>query len=162
MAADEDTQWKGYSAYEEVASQLHKDVHKAVEAFSSLNSRSSQGVGITPQTAVNAKRDILRICKRLYYEIKRNRHVEPYDEIYLRWSGDERAPDGADERFVEAGPGYLELLEGANLAREVPQWLSQMVDDLIVASWKLGYIRSGVDKPADPNEDETQVEQMFE
>lgn len=159
MGEGKDTQWKGYSAYQEVASQLHKDVNEAIRAYSHINSKSSQNVGITPQTAVNTKQSILGISKRLFHEIRRNAHVDQYTEIYERWSGNEVVGDDIEE--VDE-PGYIALLEDADFTREVPPWLSQMVDDLIFAAWKLGYIRSGVDKPADPDADETQVEEMFD
>jgi hypothetical protein len=159
MGEGKDTQWKGYSAYKEVASQLHRDVNEAIKAYSHINSKSSQNVGITPQTAVNTKQSILGISKRIFHEIRRNAHVEAYTEIYERWSGNE-VVDGEIEELDE--PGYLRLLEEADFRSEVPRWLGQMVDDLIFAAWKLGYIRSGVDKPSDPDSDETQVEEMFD
>jgi hypothetical protein len=154
-----DTQWKGYSAYKEVASQLHKDINHAVDAYAHVNSKATQNVGITPQTAVNTKQAMLGIMKRMYHEIRRNALVDPYTEIYERWSGDV-VEDG--EVVERDDPGYLARLEEADLTRDVPPFLDQMVDDLIHASWKLGYIRSGTDKPADPDETETQVDQMFE
>jgi hypothetical protein len=160
MAEDGDTQWKGYSAYKEVASQLHKDVNRAVKAYAHINSKSSQNVGITPQTAVNAKSAMLGISKRLFHEIRRNAKIDPYTEIYERWSGDNVTEDGEIEETDSAG--YVVMLERADLTNGEPEWLGQMVDDLIRAAWKLGYIRSGVDKPADPDSDETQVDEMFD
>lgn len=158
--ADEDTQWKGYSAYEEISSQLHEDVNRAIKAYSHVNSKDSQGVGITPRTAVNAKSAILGISKRIFFEVERNATAaEEYSEVYERWSGNE--VDGGDVIEREE-PGYIRRLENADLTREVPPWLGQMTDDLIRVSWKLGYIRSGTEKPSDPDDDETQVEEMFE
>jgi len=163
MAEDGDTQWKGYSAYQEVASQLHQDVNRAVKAYSHINSKSSQNIGITPQTAVKAKGAILGISKRLFHEIRRNARIEPYDEIYERWSGDEVVDGDAGREVVETDDaGYIVMLERADFTQGMPEWLGQMVDDLIRAAWKLGYIRSGVDKPADPDADETQVDEMFD
>jgi hypothetical protein len=154
------TQWKGYSAYKEVASQLHKDVNHAVKAFSHINAKHTQGVGVTPQTAVNAKQAMLSICKRIYHELKYNADVQGYTEVFERWSGDE--VDGTGEVLERDAAGYLKRLEDADLTADYPPFLPQMMDDLIYVSWKLGYIRTGVDKPKDPNTDETQVSEMFE
>jgi len=159
MTEDGDTQWKGYSAYKEVASQLHKDVNHAIKAYATINSLDTQNVGVTPQTAVKTKRAILGISKRIYYEVQVNQQIEDFDEIYERWAGVERTDDGFEE---SDRPGLIARLEDADFTAGTPDFLPQLMDDLVTATWKLGYIRAGVEKPADPNDTEEQVTEMFE
>ena len=152
-----DTKWQGYSAYKEVASKLHESIMQAANAYSHLKAKDSQGVGITPQTAVKGKGRILRVSKRLSVEVRRNRDVDDYSEVYERWFGKELV----DGEWVDTGDGHMAMLESQSLRTGLPEWLDQHMDDILYVGWKLGYIRSGVDKPADPDEDETQVEEMF-
>ena len=144
--------WSGYSDYEEVASQLHKDVRNAVEAFSHIDSKHSQGIGVTPKTAVKARSAILSVAKRLAVEVRRNQHVDELGEIHERWSDDEEA----DEE------GLITKLERSDFRAGQPDWLGQLVDDIIEAAWELGYIKAGVEKSTDPTADDAQVREMFE
>lgn len=154
------TQWKGWSDYEAVAAQLHEDITSAVKAYSHIDSMQSQNVGITPRTAVRARGEILGITKRLFYEVKMNRNVDGFDDIYERWSGNEVGEDGGVVETEE--DGYADKLESLDLTAENPEWLSQLVDDIIEAGWELGYIKAGTEKPAKPDADEEQVKEMFE
>lgn len=150
MPESEERRWAGYSDYQNVASQLHEDINRAVKAYSHIDSKGTQNIGITPQTAVKTRSAILGITKRLFFEIERNKNVDDFGEIYRRWEG-----EGDDE-------GYVARLENSDFTREVPPWLGQLVDDIITAGWELGYIKAGVEKPAAPESDENQVKEMFE
>jgi hypothetical protein len=150
MTDEEDVterRWSGYSDYKEVASQLHKDINSAVEAYSHVDSKSAQNIGVTPQTAVRTRTEILRVAKRLHVEIERNQSIDGFPEIHEDWRGDD---------------GYLNRLEDADFTQEVPSWLGSMVDDIIAAGWDLGYLKAGMEKPAEPESDAEQVKGMFE
>lgn len=161
-SGDNEKKWAGFADYQEVASQLHKDINRAVKAYSHVDSRASQGVGITPQTAVKTRSAILGITKRLFFEVRKNRHVDGIDEIYERWAGVELDEDGAVIEDDDDDLGYVKMLERADFTNDMPPWLDQLVDDIIEVGWELGYIRAGVEKPADPDTDEQQVKEMFE
>lgn len=151
--------WQGYSAYQEVASQLHKDVNKAIRAYATIKSLDSQNVGITPQTAVKTKRAILAVAKRTFYEVQVNRQIDEFDEIYERWSGNEV---NQGETIETGDTGYVARLEEADFREGAPEFLPELMDDLVTATWKLGYIRAGVEKPADPDDTDEQMDEMFE
>ena len=102
MTDEEDVterRWSGYSDYKEVASQLHKDINSAVEAYSHVDSKSAQNIGVTPQTAVRTRTEILRVAKRLHVEIERNQSIDGFPEIHEDWRGD----DGYLNRLEDAG-----------------------------------------------------------
>jgi hypothetical protein len=143
----DDRRWSGFSDYEEVAATLHDDINRAIDAYSHVDSRAAQNMSITPKTAVNTRSAILKITKRLYYEVKKNQSIEGFPEIHERWSGED---------------GYVEQLEAANFQREVPGFLDELIDDLVAAGWELGYLKAGMEKPANPESDDIQVEEMFE
>lgn len=163
---DEEQKWHGYSDYENVAIDLRKETNKAIEAYAHIKGRASQNVGITPQTAVEAKAAMLRITKRLFYEVKKNAQIDEFKEIYERWAGVtvEEDPESDGYRVIDDGddPGYVKELEDANFRAGLPEWADTLVDDIITAGWELGYIRAGVEKPADPDDEEQQVREMFE
>lgn len=160
MSESGDKKWEGYSVFQEISSQLHKDVNNAIKAYAHINSLDTSHMGITPQASVKTKRAILGVSKRVYYEIQVNRHVEDYREIYERWSGDE--VDGDGEIVAGADDGFIERLEDADFTQGAPDFLPQLMDDLVKAAWTLGYIRAGVQKSADPEDAEEQVSEMFE
>jgi hypothetical protein len=168
MASDSggEQRWSGFADYEDVAKTLHDDVHKAIKAYSHINSKRASGVGVTPQTAVRTRSAILGITKRLFYEVKRNRRHQPFDDIFERWAGvpaDEVDELGAAFAYADEGDaGFIARLEAADFTREVPGFLGQLVDDIVTAAWELGYIRAGVEKPADPEDDDEQVRAMIE
>ena len=141
-----------YSTYAEVSSQVHDDVMEAVRAFAFLNSKWTENQSITPQSKSKTKQAILKISKRLMYEVKISRHGdESLEEIYERWSDS----DGE--------PGYITRLERDSISNE--PWLSQLVDDVVESAWQLGYLRAGrleqVAQDADA-EDAEQVKEMFD
>lgn len=142
-----DKQWEGYSDFQSITTKIHDDVNSAVEAYSYIDSKYTQGAGITPQEAVKIKKSILQISKRLFFEIKRNKHTEDYEEIWERWSGED---------------GHMAKLEDVNLRQERPEWLSQHVDDIVEAGWRLGYLKAGIEKPSDPTDDDQQAKEMFQ
>lgn len=149
--------WAGYADYESVASQLHEDINRAVEAYAHLNSRDVHGIAITPQTAVNTRTAILKITKRLEKEVARNRDVDPFDEIHERWS------DELDDGGEVSEAGYVTRLENTDFYEDgAPSWLGRLVEDIVEAGWELGYTKAGVEKPAEPEADEQQVKEMFE
>jgi len=148
---DVESRVDAYSHYRTVSDKVHDDINEAVDAFSFLNSRWSQGIGLTPQSASSAKRAILRASKRLLYEIRMSRGASPeLAKIHDRWVD---------------GDGWVRLLEDADLRTERPEFLSQMVDDLVRAGWELGYLKSGrIEREPQTEESETekQVSEMFE
>lgn len=157
--SDTGDKWEGYSVFKEISSQLHEDVNRAIKAYAHINSLDSQNVGITPQTAVKTKSAILGVSKRIFYEVQVNQHIDDFDEIYARWAGKEMTDSGFDEAEED---GHIERLEDADFTSGAPPFLPQLMDDLVTATWKLGYIRAGVKKSADPEDTEEQVEEMFE
>lgn len=145
---DDSRKWAGFSDYEKVASRLHDDINRAVDAYSHIDSRYKQGVGITPQTAVSARESILRITKRLAREVKKNRHSDDtLEEIHGRWNGDD---------------GLVAELEATSFLDGNPPWLGQLVDDIIEAGWELGYLKAGREKLANPDDVDQQAKDMFE
>ena len=152
--AENRSKWSGYSDYIDVASKLHDDINRAVDAYAHVDSKTRQGLGITPNTALRARQAILKITKRLFVEIKRNNHIEePFGEMFERWSGED---------------GYVAQLERANFRDptfreeyEQAEWLGDLVDDLITAGWELGYLKAGVEKPSAPEDPEQQAREMF-
>lgn len=162
---DSDRKWHGYSDYENVAVDLRKESNKAIAAYSHIQSCHSQGVGITPQVAVKAKRSFMRIARRLKYEVRQNAHVEEFRPIFERWEGVKLREKADGDWEIENDPdriGYIERLERLNLRTESPRWLDRFIDDVVSAGWELGYIRAGVKQAADPDDPEQQVEEMFE
>jgi hypothetical protein len=151
-APGQETKWAGFSDYQDVAAQLHQDINKAVEAYAHVDSKTSQNIGLTPQTAVAARSAILKITKRLFREVEKMSHKEPFDEISKRWS------DGDDGE-----PGYVTKLESTDFYNDgVPYWLGDLIDDLVTAGWELGYLKAGMEKPANPNDDDVQVKEMID
>jgi hypothetical protein len=141
------SKWAGYSDYIDVASKLHDDINRAVDAYAHVDSKWAQGMGITPKTAIRTRQAILKITKRLFVEITRNNHIdEPFGKMFERWSGEE---------------GYVRQLEQANFREEQPEWLGDLVDDIIAAGWELGYLKAGVEKPSAPEDPEQQAREMF-
>lgn len=137
----------GYSDFKKITAKIHDDVNRAVDAYAHIDSKHQQGIGVTPQTALKTREAILKVTKRLSFEVQANRNVEEIDEIYQRWEGDD---------------GYVQRLENADFRQGRPEWLGDLVDDIIEVSWRLGYLKAGVEKPADPTDDEQQVKEMFE
>lgn len=140
-------QWSSFADFQDITSKIHEDVNTAVDAYAYIDSKKKQNMGVTPQTAVRARRAIMRIAKRLFFEVKVNKNVDEFEEIYERWSGDD---------------GYLARLDDVNLRTGVPVWLGDLVDDIIEASWRLGYLKAGVEKPSDPTDPDQQAKEMFE
>lgn len=142
------SRWKGFSDYENVAAQLHEDINNAVRAYSHLNSKDQQNIGLTPQTAVQTRQAILHIAKRLKYEIEKNGHVDAFEGMEDDWTGDD---------------GYVARLERTDFYSDgVPPWLEDMVDDIVKAGWELGYTKAGIERPANPDEDDEQVKEMID
>lgn len=140
-----------WSTYRDVSEKVHSEVHKALDAYAYLNSMATQNMGMTPQSMANAKRAILRIAKRLSYEVEMSRSKGELEEIHQRWSGED---------------GHLARLERLDMRADgEPEWLGELVDDIVTASWELGYTQSGRMEPQyqdEEQEDEAQVRQMFE
>jgi hypothetical protein len=139
-----------YSHYRTISEEMLGDVRDAVDAYSFLNSRWTQGIGVTPQSASATKRALLNATKQLGFQIKMSRDGdEKLGEIHARWYDDE---------------GYLKQLEEADMMDPVP-WLSEMVDDLVEAAWRLGYTQAGrIESVPDNEEDQIdkEVSEMFD
>lgn len=142
---------EAWSTYREISEAVHSDIRKAVNTYSYLNSMHTQGMGITPQQAVRAKTYILRIVKRLQYEIEMSRAKGDLDEIADRWSGED---------------GLVAAFEGADVVDgETIRVAGELVDDVVSAAWTLGYLRSGrmeAQFEDQEQEDAAQVAEMFE
>jgi hypothetical protein len=108
-------------------------------------------MGIMPKQAVRSKTYILRVVKRLQYEIELSRSKGDLDEISDRWGGE----DGLVPTFEEAN-----AVDG-----ETVRVAGELVDDVVSAAWTLGYLPSGrmETQYEDPEqEDAAQVAKMFE
>jgi len=160
MDSPGDQKWESYSVFKEISSELHKNVNNAIKAYAHINSLDTSNMGITPQTAVKVKRAILGVSTRVFYEIQINRHVDEYRDIYERWSGNK--VDESGDIIEKDSRGYILLLEQADFTQGPPDFLSQLMKDLVKATWTLGYIRAGVYKNADPDKPDAQVSDMFE
>jgi len=144
-------QWQGFSDYEDVAAQLHKDINRAVDAYAHLDSRDTQGISLTPDTAIKARSAILKITKRLSQEVERQNHMSPFDEMSKRWHG-----DGEDE------VGYVKKLENANFYEDgLPPWLSDLVNAIVTAGWELGYLKAGRQRSTPDGDNTKEVKEMF-
>jgi hypothetical protein len=78
---------------------------------------------------VRPKTYILRVVKRLQYEIELSRSKADLDEIADRWAGE----DGLVATFEEA----------SGVDQETVRVAGDVVDDVVSAAWTLGYLRSG-------------------
>lgn len=154
-----DRRFDAYSKYETVFEERHRQINAAVRAWAHVNSMHTQNVGMTPQTAVKAKRAISTAAATLAPEVRRYAHIEGLREIYERWAGVE----WSGERFEDADrPGRLAELEEADFTREMPPWLGRMVEDILEVGFELGYTMAGRETAADPESADVQVRDMFD
>ena len=134
--------WESFTDFQSVTESVHRDVRRAKQAYSFINSCHTHGRPPSSSKAVAKKTYLLNAGLSLRHEIKQNQGVEPFDEIISRWDGED---------------GFLEKLERVNLRTDCPKWLRQYVDDVIEAGWELGYTKAGRQKLADPEDDSARV-----
>lgn len=148
------TKWEGYSNYELVSKRVSKSVSDAIDSYATVQAATSEGSGVPPELAADARADIVSAAMRLLIEMQQEQAngVNEYDEILDRWTGSQDE-DG----------GRLEELQSTQLHRSVPGWLFQFVLDIRKAAWSLGYLQAGRRSKQEPDDPvEADVEAMFE
>jgi hypothetical protein len=122
-------------------------VELAIDAHGHVTACYSQRIGVTNGSAIEAKKAMLGAGERIKPEVRHNRDVEPFDEIWERWEGED---------------GHIARLREVDLIEESPSWLDQYIDDLTTAAWELGYLQAGREEPAEPDEDEVKVREVID
>lgn len=143
------TRFEAYPDYSAVSRAVAQSIEDAVDAYSKMQSRHSEGARVTPDQAAEASAHILGAALKLLPELEDDREtVEQYDEILTRWEGDN---------------GFIERLKQTSLSSRSPEWLGQFTVDIRRAGFELGYVKAGTQKEED-SEDvvERDAESMFE
>jgi len=132
--------YEGYTDFQSVSNRVAKSVDQAIDAYTELEAFDAEHK-VRSEDAAYARRDIHSAALRLVPELEANRgsgdtedgEQDVFEEVYDRWlqSGDE-----------DGGP-YLERLRQANLRREVPEFVHQLVLDIRKIAWEAGYLQAG-------------------
>lgn len=145
MADDQpETQWDGFSIYAEVSRDIHMAVADAVDSYSQLAAMHSESAKIEKGEAAEHKANILRAANRLLTELKQEQHREPLEKILVAWAGE--SDDPHDD-------GRIDDLLAAEVWREMPESLHELVNEIHEAAWRLGYLKAGRETEADPHGD---------
>lgn len=145
--ADPTQRWSSFADYETIVETVAERVEVAIDAWGHLNACESQRISVTNGTAIEAKKALAGAGVRIKPEVRHNKDVEPFDEIWGRWEGEE---------------GHVAMLQRADFIEDVPGWLDQYVDDLTTAAWELGYLQAGREEPAEPEEDDVKITEVIE
>lgn len=145
--ASESQRWSSYSDYETIVEAVAERVEVAIDAYGHLEACESQMISVTNGSAIETKKALVGAGTRIKPEVRHNRDVEPFDEIWERWQGDD---------------GHVNRLRRADFVEEVPDWLSQYVDDLTTAAWELGYLKAGREEAVDPDDDDIKIREVID
>lgn len=143
------TRWEGFSNYQNVSDRVARSVHDAIEAYAVVDSRHAEGARIRPPMAAEARAKILAPALRLKVEMQKEReNDDEYDSILNDWEGEE---------------GYLSKLDETRLQRECPDWLTDFVEGIRTAGFRLGYLQAGRTVKEEPDDEvEAETERMFD
>jgi len=144
---ENEKRWSSYSDYEAELEQMHANIRDANSAYAFLVSAQSQDITVSNRSFISTKQALLEAGLRLKTEIRVNKNVEPFTEIWERWDGEE---------------GYVRLLRNHDFHESVPDWLGQYNDDIMDAAWELGYLKVGQEKAADPNDDDARINEVLD
>lgn len=147
MNEDDQRKWSSYSDYEKVVESVADRVERAIDAFGHLNACQSQRIAVSDGSAVGTKKALIGVGVRLKPEVRMNRHVEPFDDVWDRWEGED---------------GMVSDLYDADFVEDVPSWLPQYIEDVTTVAWELGYIKAGREEPSDPDEDEVAARELIQ
>lgn len=146
----EDRKWEGYSDYELVSKLITTTVSECVGGYAAIQSHQAEGAKIKPEQAAQERSSILQAAIRLRVELRAQQETEErYQEILDEWDGE----DGYLNQFRE-----LKIANGSGM----PAWVSEFVEQIVEAAFKLGYLQAGrtaKKEPDDPVERDT--ENMF-
>lgn len=146
--AEPGQRWSSFSDYESVVETVADRVEAAIDARAHITSCDSQMITMSNNSAVEAKKALLGAGDRLKPEVRHNKGVEPFDEIWERWHGED---------------GHIAMLQRADFIEQgSPSWLHKYVDDLTTAAWELGYLQAGKEEPAEPDDDSVKVREVID
>lgn len=140
-------QWRSYADYEAVKHDNFETLVKARKAYALLSSHNSHGKRPSTNQALMASARITNAAEMLELEVEINKHNEPFDEIWERWSGED---------------GLIAQFRSVDLRETYPGFLDTLMDDMKRAAWHLGYLKVGRHEPADPDDDTTKVLEAIE
>ena len=148
MADDEHPgHWDGFSIYADVSQDIHSAVTDAIDSYSVIVSRHSEGAKVKPAEAAQHKANILGAANRLLTELERevnrgSKYSDDLDAILDDWT------DAGDE------DGYIKEFHAAQLTSGYPGWMYDFVRQIHEVAWLLGYLKAGrieEDKPNTPS-----------
>lgn len=139
--------FNAWTDYQQVEKNMLQRLELAVDAHAHVASCESQSIQMSDKSAVEVKKALVSAGTRLIPQLRHNSHVEPFDEIWGRWRGED---------------GYLSRLRETDFVVEDPEWLDQYAEDLQTAAWHIGYTRAGQEEAADPDDDEVKARELID
>lgn len=149
-------QYEGYADYQSVSNRVAASIDDAIDAYAYIKALHTENARVRQRQAAEARSRIHSAAIKLLPELRANstgngESEDTFEEILNRWV------DGDDEQSA-----YLDRLDEVQLQHECPSWLGQLVRDIRIAGWEIGYLQAGrtvEDDELEPAEE--QARQMF-
>jgi hypothetical protein len=149
--------YEGYTDFQSVSNRVAASIDQAIDAYAHINALHIEDARVRQGEAAEARMRIHAAAIKLLPELRANAEADNDSDVYTdileRWVGD---GEGSD-------PPLLDRLDDVKLREECPSWLGNLVEDIRVAGWEIGYLQAGrtvTEEDLEPAEQDAR--QMFE